>query len=372
MSAVKIGLIVNPVAGLGGAVGLKGSDGMAELALARGAVPRAAERAVRVLKALAPYQSSVALYVGAGEMGEAEARLAGWEPVAVIPAGSPSSAEDSRAVARQMLAARVDLILFAGGDGTARDMVDAVGTSIPVLGIPAGVKMHSGVFAVNPESAADLVAGMLQGQLVQVDEAEVRDIDESSFREGKVRTRHYGELRVPQEGRYLQHVKCSGREVEELVLADIVAGIIEDIQPGQLYIVGPGSTTKALFDELGLEKTLLGFDLLLDGECVAHDVDAAGLREWIAGREATLILTFIPGQGHLIGRGNQQLQPDILRAIGRDNLLVMGTHDKLKTLEGRPLLMDSGDVALDQEWAGAIEIVTGYRHRVLYRLDFHG
>lgn len=331
---------------------------------------RAGVRASQVLAFLAPLQERCSLWVAAGAMGEDSALAAHWTPDRVLPVAQPSGAADTRRLAAALSEEGVDLLLFAGGDGTARDIADAVGDRQLVLGIPAGVKMHSGVFAINPPGAAALVEALLKGALVQVQEAEVKDIDEVAARQGIVKTRHYGELKVPESGRYLQHVKCGGREVEELVLEEIAASWQEDLDEDVLYVVGPGSTTKFLFDKLGQPKTLLGFDLLVNKKCVASDIDAERLATWLERfPECRLVLTFIPGQGHLIGRGNQQLTPEILRRIGKGNLLIVGTHEKLKTLEGRPLLMDSGDPQLDSEWVGMVEILTGYHHRVLYPLE---
>jgi predicted polyphosphate/ATP-dependent NAD kinase len=266
----------------------------------------------------------------------------------------------------------VDLLLFAGGDGTARDLCLAIGQVVPVLGVPAGVKMHSGVFAVNPRGAAAIIDLLLRGELVTVDAGEVRDLDEQALREGRVSTRHYGELRVPAEGRYLQQVKCSGREVEALAVQEIAAEVTENLDPGVTYLLGPGSTTAAIMEALRLPKTLMGFDAVRDGKLVQADIGAAGIEALLAAGPARAIITATPGQGHLLGRGNQQLTPAILRRLGgREGLLVVATHSKLKELAGRPLLVDTGEPELDEALSGWVEIITGYRHRVLYRVATH-
>ena len=282
------------------------------------------------------------------------------------PAGT-SSAADTEATAAALLRAHADLLLFAGGDGTARDLCRVLGTQLPVLGIPAGVKMHSGVFAVTPRAAAEVVQLLLRGERVLVDEADVRDIDEAALREGRVQARHFGEMKVPSEGRYLQAVKCNGREVEALVLNEIAAGVTGDMRPGVNYLVGPGSTTASIMEALGLPNTLLGVDVVRDGELLAADADAATL-EALEG-PCRLILTATGGQGFLLGRGNQQITPAVLRRVGRDGLIVVATHEKLDALAGRPLLMDLPDEALAREFRGLIEVVTGYHNRVLHRLD---
>lgn len=367
---MRLGLLVNPVAGLGGPLGLKGSDALAAEGR-RGEEPRAALRAEQMLAALLPWQDQLEIYTVAGAMGEVAARAAGFQPQPVYMPSDPSYAKDTMAGAQALIAAGIDLLLFAGGDGTARDVCQAVGMVVPVLGIPAGVKMHSGVFAVSPSGAAEIVKLLLTGELVTVGEAEVRDIDEAGLNEGRVRTRHFGELKVPVEGRFLQQVKCSGREVDELAVQEIAAEVTENLEPGVTYLVGPGSTTAAVMEALGLPNTLLGFDAFRDQQLVGQDLDADALAALITAGPVKAILTATPVQGHLIGRGNQQLTPASLRALGRDNLIVVATHSKLLELGGRPLLLDSGDAGLDQEFSGWIEVITGYQHRSLYRLATH-
>lgn len=369
----RLGLIVNPMAGIGGSVALKGSDGKGIVAEAqkRGAELRAPERAIRALRVI--YEgiepSKVVLTTYPGPMGEDLARQCGYSPE-VIGEINPelTTAEDTESAATEMSTMGLDMILFVGGDGTARNICNSVPDNQPVLGIPAGVKMHSGVYAITPEMAGELVCKLVRGELVDIRPQEVRDIDEESFRQGKVQARFYGELLVPEEGQFMQHVKSGGREVEALVLEDIAATLIEEMEDDCLYIVGPGSTTKGLMDELGLENTLLGVDLIKNGELLALDVTAAEIENAISEHNgaAKIVITPIGGQGHLLGRGNQQLTPAVIRQVGKDNLIIIATKTKITELNGRSLLVDSNDPQLDRALSGYIPVITGYRDQVLY------
>lgn len=368
----RLGLLVNPVAGLGGSVALKGSDGVAEEALARGALPQAALRARAALEALLPWRERLLVLTASGAMGGDLARELGFDVAVVHEVQGSTSARDTEATARSLLAEGVDLVLFAGGDGTARDICRVVGLQVPVLGVPAGVKMHSGVFAVTPRAAAEVLQLLLKGELVLVDVADVRDIDEAALRAGRVQARHFGEMRVPSEGRYLQQVKCNGREVEALVLQEIAADVVERMEEqGGTWIIGPGTTPAAVMEALGLPNTLLGMDVVRDGRVLAADADAATLERIVADGDSHLVITATGGQGMLLGRGNQQLTPAVLRAIGRKRMIIVATHEKLQALNGRPLLMDVADPALEQILQGLVEVVTGYRSHVLYRLAAH-
>ncbi|SDZ75815.1 ATP-NAD kinase family protein [Microbulbifer marinus] len=374
MQLKKLGLIINPWAGVGGPAGLKGSDGAetVQQALAAGIEPQSHKRAAIALAALEPFREQLELLCFAGNMGEDTAKALNFSTRVVGRAESdPSTPADTERAATVIRDAGADLIVFVGGDGTARNMVNALGDEFPVLGIPAGVKMHSACFAISPKAGGEVLRRLMVGQLVDLHEREVRDIDEKSFREGRVSTHHYGELLVPEEGHFLQAVKNAGREVEELAVADIAADVVEELDADTLYVVGPGSTTLAILEELGLEGTLLGVDLLRDGELVAADVGAPDIEQAIAahGGPVKIILTAIGGQGHLIGRGNQQFSPAVLRAVGRDNLIVVATKTKVTELGGRPLLVDSGDPELDEQWSGFIRVITGYRDAILYPLS---
>lgn len=377
---LTFGLIINPYAGIGGSVGLKGSDGddvVAE-ALKRGAQQKAMERTLIALQGLREFKDQCRFVTCPGDMGEGVLQALGldYQVLDVVVPDGRSSAEDTRLAAQKMAQQPVDILVFAGGDGTARDIYSALQAAehddIAVLGIPAGVKIHSGVYGVSPSASGEVLKGLIQGQLIDIKESEVRDLDEEAFRRNIVRARHYGEMRVPQLGHFVQSVKQGGVESEELVLADIGAYLAEEIeqQPDTLFLIGSGKTTLAVMDELGLEHTLLGVDAVFNGELVAVDINEQHilkLLEQYPRRQA--ILSVMGGQGHIVGRGNQQFSADVLRLIGKENIRLISTKTKIQALQGRPLLIDSGDVELDHHWSGSIEIITGYRDHIVHTLD---
>lgn len=369
---LTLGLIINPLAGIGGAVGLKGSDGedIVAQALSLGAEKRAAQRTRQALEVFC-HQGGFRLLTCHGEMGQqlAEQLALPYELVAgdYVDADGITAPKHTRQAAARMAAQGVDLLLFAGGDGTARDICASVSETTLVLGIPAGVKIHSGVFGVTPTAAGEVVKRLLDGQLVDVSEAEVRDLDEAAFRQGQVKARQFGELRVPQEGHFVQAVKQGGIEDESLSVADIAAWVVEEMDDDCLYLIGSGKTTRAVSEELGVESTLLGVDAILNGQLLAADVNEAAIWQLLdTHHQARAVLSVMGGQGHILGRGNQQFSPRVLEKLGRENLCLISTKSKLSSLNGRPLIIDSGDPELDQRWAGVMEVVTGYRDQVVY------
>ncbi len=374
MKPFNLGLIVNPMAGIGGPLALKGSDGTAivEKALHSGAVLRASNRAAEALKLLTTLHDNILVHCYSGSMGE-DAAIQAKLPVRLIGKSStPTAAEDTIKAAQLLKKQHVDLILFAGGDGTARDVYTAVGNDFPVLGIPAGVKMHSGVYAVSPQAAGEIVLRMIKGQLVDIGLNEVRDIDEEAFRQGRVRAKYFGELLVPREGRFLQQVKSSGKEVEELVVQDIGADIVESMDDEALYLIGPGTTPSGIMDELGLDNTLLGIDAIAGGKQIGKDLNETQTLELLEHYPiAYIVITAIGGQGHILGRGNQQLSPAVLKKVGLDNLILVATKTKLSGLAGQPLLVDSNDPELDEALSGYHQVITGYHDTVLYPVGLH-
>jgi predicted polyphosphate/ATP-dependent NAD kinase len=371
MKPFKLGLIINPYAGIGGSLALKGSDGkdIREKALAMGAEKNANRKASIALEHLLPQKANIEVVTVAGEMGGDLAVALGFQcQVVYSPENQQTEAEDSEVAAQRMLGEDLDLLLFAGGDGTARNICDIVGHRIPVLGIPAGCKIHSGVYAITPKSAGRVVQMLVNGEIVSLNEAEVKDIDEALFRQGKVHAKYYGDMSVPTELRYVQSVKMGGRESDELVLADIAAHVIEEMDnlPEHVYIMGSGSTVDAIMQELDIKNTLLGVDLVKDRKLVATDVVENVLYDITLNTPCKLVLTLIGGQGHIIGRGNQQLSERVLDAVGRENIMLVASKSKLKGLAGRPLIVDSGNPSFDSKMSGLIPVITGYKDLVLY------
>lgn len=372
----KIGLIINPVAGMGGSVALKGSDDVIEKAIALGAVPKANERALIAFEALLPFKDKINIITAPGLMGETLCKRLGFEYECINFIDNDvtpeqllqSSASHTLEAASHIKSAGVHCLVFAGGDGTARNIYSAVGDNFPVLGIPAGVKIHSGVYAITPSAAGKVLSLMVTNQLVSLMERDVMDIDESLFREGVVKAKRYGEMQVPAQLAYMQAVKMGGKESDELVLTDIAADVMRQVDD-ELVVMGSGSTTGFIMEEMGLDNTLLGVDVLKDQTLIANDVSATQLLALIEQHESVkLVVTLIGGQGHVFGRGNQQLSPQVIRAIGRENIIIVATKTKLEALEQRPLLVDTGDVALDNELSGFVKVTTGYNDYVMIQM----
>lgn len=370
----KLGVIVNPVAGIGGRVGLKGSDGLETLHKARqlGARSEAPKRTVEALKVVSRIKDRVEVITYPEEMGAEQCREAGFSPTVIgsIQSGE-TTPEDTRNAAREMAEQGVDLLMFAGGDGTARDICDAVDGKVTALGIPAGVKIHSAVYAVNPRSSGELAAMFLGGRLMNIREAEVMDIDEIAFRSGVVSAKIYGYLRVPEESRFVQSAKAGAVQAEKEALHGIAAEVVNSMNDTDCcFIIGPGTTTRVVMETLKLQNTLLGVDIVRNKQLVANDVGEQQIIDSIKGETARIIVTVIGGQGHLFGRGNQQLSPAVIREVGRENIVVIATKDKLASLAGRPLFVDTGDDDLNEELSGYMRVTTGFRDYVMYKVGY--
>ncbi|HKY88521.1 MAG TPA: ATP-NAD kinase family protein [Candidatus Limnocylindrales bacterium] len=367
--AARVGLIVNPIAGLGGSVGLKGTDGRAvvERARALGAIPRAPGRAAAALEEMARARADVELLTCAGPMGEDSAREAGTAATIVYRARSAATtAGDTRAAAREMAHRKVDLLLFAGGDGTARDVAEAIGETVPVIGIPAGVKIHSAAFAINPRAAGDLAARYVGSGGGDLREAEVMDVDEAAYRRGRLSAKLVGYLRMPFDASLVQATKARSSS-DAAALEELARAVTRALEPGTLYVVGPGTTTRRILASMGLDSTLLGVDVVLDKQVVARDVDESALLRLIGEHPAArIIVTPIGGQGYLFGRGNQQISARVLRAVGIANVVVVATPAKLASLGGRPFLVDTEDESLNRAFGGSIGVLTGVGRRAVY------
>ena len=376
--AALLGLLVNPVAGMGGRVGLHGTDGPFRLAEARrrGATPVTGPRAARALQRIARrHLPDLAVLAPAGPMGAGLAAAAGLatrvldldvhaatetgatETGATETDAIDTGAADTERAARMLAEAGVDLVLFAGGDGTAGDIVRAVGSRTPVLGIPSGVKMRSGVFAPNPEAAGDLAAEFLAGNDRQVTTAEVLDLVELGQPSGEeVAVVLIGQASVPRLGAgRLPGAKSSNFLASKALLEALCRSVAGELVPGTLYLFGPGSTTGRILEVLGVPGSPLGVDAVMDGALIGQDLSEEAIVALMGTFPATkLVLGVIGGQGFLLGRGNQQLGPRVLARLAPEDLVIVSAAEKLVALQPPLLRVDLGD---DEPYSWA----NGYR-----------
>lgn len=376
---MKLGFVINPFAGIGGAVALKGSDGkdIVDEALSRGATPQAEARSKLAMQQIKT-DHKFSIFTASNSMGANTLKSLDLPFEVIYEVTEHSSAADTKNIVQLFVDKQVDFIVFAGGDGTARDVLDVLtaqsDSTIPVIGIPAGVKIHSAVYAVTPARAGELINMILAGEPMSLHDAKVMDLDEQAFRAGKVNARCYGYLSVPVDDSRMQLIKQGGLNSQEMSVQEIATDIIETMEQGVYYLVGSGSTTAEIMQQLSLPNTLLGVDIILNQELVASDVDEQSILDIINNRPAKIIVTTIGGQGHVFGRGNQQLSAKVIRQVvnqkaGRDNIIIIATNDKLRSLNKRPMISDTGDSDLDKQLAGLYSVVTGYQQKTLYKLN---
>ncbi len=365
MSAAKIGLVINPIAGMGGRVGLKGTDGLAEEARRRGAKPVATHRTAEMLKHL---DGDIFFLTASGDMGENALKETKFPYEISYYAEGETAAEDTKKAVESFIKEGAELVVFCGGDGTARDVFSVTGDRVPILGVPAGVKMHSSVFAVNPEAAARIIREFAENR-AEMGEGEVMDIDEEEYREGRLAARLYGIARVPSIPNGLQGTKESygsgGAEQEKEEIAHYIAEMMNENRD-TTFVLGAGTTLAAIGRALGVEKTLLGVDIWRNGVLVAKDTSEREILDNLT-EESRIVITVIGNQGFLFGRGNQQISPEVIRRVGIKNIIIVATPTKLKST---PVLrVDTGDPELDEEMRGYARVITGYGRARMVKIE---
>ena len=378
---MNIGLLVNPIAGMGGRVGLKGTDGVVEEAIKRGATPVAPSRALEFLTALESVMSpsklkeEIRIITCPGKMGEDVAQEAGLKHKVIdIGIENSTDAEDTKDCVLALYEAEVRLLVFVGGDGTARDVLDAVNAyeldDFQVLGVPSGVKMYSGIFVVNPADAAEVVRLVHEGT-AQTAEFEIMDADEKAIRKDQFIINVYGYLTGPSVPARFQGAKQASPETsdEQEAQEAIAKYVIEEMDNDGTYILGPGTTVKTVTDKLKVKKTLLGVDVYKQGK-IHKDVNEEKILELVDDfGKAWIIVSPIGHQGMLFGRGNQQISPGIIERVGRDHIIVISTPAKLKGIAGEILRVDTGDTKIDDLLRGYIRVVTDYNELRLIKIE---
>ncbi|MHA2430853.1 MAG: ATP-NAD kinase family protein [Promethearchaeota archaeon] len=364
----KVGLIVNPIAGMGGSVGLKGTDGDTyKQALKMGATPVAPSRMNQFFSHL-KHKEICYFFVAPGKMGEDLIKTHKYKFEVVGKIGIETTSEDTIRIAKAMLKKKIELLIICGGDGTARDIYDAIDMKKPIIAIPSGVKMFSSVFALNPRAAAKLLdASLIEN--IDTEEREVLDINEESFRQGRLDSKLYGFLKVPKIQKLIQFSKDSsimGSSVEENK-HEIALGVIEKMEDDTLYLLGPGTTVKSITDQLQLNKTLLGVDAIYNKEFIGADLNEKAILKLLDKYgKVKIVVTPIGGQGFIFGRGNKQFTPPVIKKVGKENIIIISTKEKIRNLEC--LRVDTGDSEIDNLLKGLVKVVTGYKEEMIKKV----
>ena len=365
----KIGFLVNPISGMGGRVGLKGTDGVLEEAVKLGAKPVASKKAEETLREyLNEYSKNdnVQWFTCSGEMGDEELKKAGVTKVEVVYSslGKDTSSEDTKKACKTFLEKNVDLIIFCGGDGTARDVFEIVDKKTPILGIPSGVKMHSGVFGINTRAVAKMLHEFVNRRLT-IGDAEIMDLDEDRYRKGEWNIQLFGIAKGIVEPTYVQVGKSCYESVSDDETKDeLTEHIVDEIERYSdfLFLFGSGGTIDYIAHKMNLENTLLGIDAIYNKKLIGKDLNEEGiLRLLDKYSKAKVILSPIGAQGFILGRGNLQLSPHVIRKIGFDNIIVISTPSKLVST---PIIrVDTGDKELDHLFVEKefMMVVIGYR-----------
>ena len=367
---IKLGLIINPIAGMGGSVGLKGTDGVLEEAILRGASPKASSRCRNTLIELLAFRDKIKILTCSGEMGENLVRELGFDYSLIYSSlnNESTSSNDTTLACKSIINHRVDLLIFVGGDGTACNVCSIVGDSTLCIGVPAGVKIHSEVFAKNPKLAGELIKMYIEGKANFTKEVEVVDLDEDEYRKGNVHAKLFGYLNIPYEQRFIQAKKSatplSDKEAQHTIAYEVTSNMEENVY----YLIGPGSTTKIIMEVLGLKNTLIGIDLVFNKKLIQSDLTESDILNVLNLGKVNLVITPTGSQGYLLGRGNQQVSYKVINKLGKENIKVVATKDKLISLKSEPLLVDVMDDDTNKYLEGYFKVITGYREVTMYRI----
>lgn len=364
-----IGLIINPISGMGGSVGLKGTDSsnILEKAIELGAKPNAMNRTKDMLKELESLKSNLHFLTSPGVMGENVLKNMDFsyellkDPIFKKNEKITDTTAEHTQIAAEIMKNRKDLriIMFVGGDGTARDVQSIIKNELPCIGVPAGVKIYSSIFSLNPKNAGLLLTQYLLDD-IPLKEAEVLDIDELEYRKGNLVSQLYGTALTPYNPDYLQSSKM-GTPISDLNNQQRIAKrILELLENDVYYLIGPGTTTKAIIDLLDKKKTILGVDLLCNNKLIAVDLNEQQIVDYIEGKPTKIITSLIGRQGFLFGRGNLQITPKILKSVGPQNIIIISTQFKLNNIPNQILRIDCRDSSLDEEFRGLYRVLTDY------------
>jgi len=368
MDKIKIGLIVNPISGLGGPLGLKGSDSdnIWDHVSDVYNLP-SLQRTYDTLNNIdSKIVDKIIFYTGNELLGEYLLKQFDFKYKIVYTSKiQRTSRNDTYELLKAFKTQNVNLIVFAGGDGTSSDLIKIIDTDIPVVGIPVGVKMYSSIFPLSPIYSSKIISEFCSYHELKFILREVSDLDDRNIHKGITTTKFIGYLNTPLnlDDNYLQESKGSSISDEGNEIDNLIEDFIDRYTSMDTYIFGPGSTTNTILKSIDIEGTLLGFDIIKNKKLVYKDCSENDIYNYLntnQGKDSKLVLTVIGNQGFLFGRGNQQISPRILNKIDKNNLLIYSTKTKLDSLNNE-ILIDTGDLITDKKFSGYVNIITGYK-----------
>lgn len=369
-----IGLIINPIAGMGGKVGLKGTDGFEILERAKklGAVRESEEKASITVEYISKNLDGIDIEIltFSEDMGENLCKKYNLKYELINKdIKRNNDYKDTELAAEIMLRNNVDLILFAGGDGTARNIYNVIKDNIPVIGIPTGVKIHSAVFAINPKNAGRVAVEFLKNENMELIESEVMDIDENLLKEDKLVAKLYGYMRIPFEKNSMQSLKVGGTSSESLIQEEISRFVVDNMEEDINYIIGPGTSTREIMKILKLPYTLLGVDIVKNKKIILKDATEKEILKIIEKEKVKIIISLVGGQGYIFGRGNHQISWRVLDKVGKENIMIISTANKIISLNGKAMLVDTGNENVDKNLQGYYRVIVGYEEEYVYKCE---
>lgn len=217
--------------------------------------------------------------------------------------------------------------------------------------------MYSAVFAYTPRDAAEILNEFDGG----VEEREIMDIDEEAFRRGEFRVKLKGYALAP------IHQKIqAGKEIfYDNGKEEIAEWVLENMEKDVIYIVGGGSTTWQIKKALGIDGSFLGIDVIKGGKLLYKDAGEREIKKFLKGK-AKIIVSPLGKQGFIFGRGNQPISPEIIKKVGKENIIVVATKNKLNSIDC--LKVDTGDKKIDEMLRGYIEVITGYKETKIMKV----
>lgn len=373
---MKVGFVINPIAGMGGTVALKGTDGLIKEALNLGATPVSPIRAELFFSYLSrtvqiETKSEILFLTPSSPMGEqiVSKFSFNYKIINLNIDHRITTPQDTKDAVRLFEQEQVDLIIFVGGDGTSIDIGMSLTKETPILGIPSGVKTYGSVFSHTPEEAASVLLSFNQSKASN--NAELLDLDEKLYNKGIISIELKGYVHVPAFPHYFQHAKerVEHNESEEGILEGIseeIYDLITSIKSKKLLIIGPGSTFNPFASKIGIIRSILGIDCIECSEDGKFKTIISDAREdqifSLLNRyhDVFILVTPIGGMGYIFGRGNHQISPRIVNKVSKNNLLIACSPQKLSTIQEQTLRVDTSNETFNREISGYIRVITNF------------